>query len=241
MQWKAVSLLVGIALAAVGLAGFVTRRAEARDHERRAVELAASLAATRLDASIARVETTLLLAAADADIGRLADALGLPVCARAARLDCAGGPERLLVAYDRAVAAGARESRRSGAPTAVVVADGAASPASAIVVVADQPDRVLLAVLELDDHRVVSTELAHRRDGSHFAPLAHDFGGTRWWVQVDEGAAPSLASRAGWTIAVEVAAGAALVAGSVAGLFARPATTASPGVDGLADRAAQPG
>ena len=123
------------------------------------------------------------------------------------------------VAYDRAVAAGARESRRSGAPTAVVVADGAGlggvsdrrgrrpiGPGAAGRARAGQPPRRAHGAGPAS--RWLALRTARPRLRWHW-----------WWVQVDEGAAPSLASGVGWTIAVEVAAGAALVAGSVAGLL----------------------
>jgi diguanylate cyclase (GGDEF)-like protein len=250
VRWKALSLLLGVALTWAGMAGFIGRRAAARDDRRQAVELAAALTAARLDASIARVETTLLLAAPDAEVGRLAVALGHPVCATSPRVDCAGGdglasgsmPDRLgEPAFERAVTDAARESRRSGSPSAAIAQEGVS--ASAVVVVADQATRLLLAVIDLDLDRdsVVPSDRVGEQAGTYAAPLAHDLGGSGWSVQRELGPAPSLASGLSWPVAAALAGGVALVVMSIAGLtrdlrrLRRRATTDS--LTGLPNRA----
>ena len=60
VRWKASALLVGAAVLLTALSSWVARRSDTRDERQQALEVAASVAAVRIDAAVNRASTTLV-------------------------------------------------------------------------------------------------------------------------------------------------------------------------------------
>ena len=76
-----VSLIAGVALVAIALAGVIARRTQLGDDRDRRLEATAELVAARLDETIARVVAALTVASATSTSIVIADALAIPCAA----------------------------------------------------------------------------------------------------------------------------------------------------------------
>src|SRR5215213_4685422 len=135
---RVLSLVAGIALLVTGLASTVGRRADVAEARDQRLETSAELLTEQLDAAITRATAALGVATSSTTIERLADAIGLPVCAAtAAARACTSEIERL--APQASVDAAAVAARGQPAPVVVAVPDSLRA-----VVALDQGGRVLL-------------------------------------------------------------------------------------------------
>lgn len=140
-------LVVGVALVVIGVAGIFGRRQELGDERDRRLETTAELAATQLDAAVARVGAALTVASPDLGVQELADVVGHPVCAVGDGAPACSSDDGSAIATPATVAAALDASVRRGSP--VVVAD-TAGPAPSILVAVDQGTRQLFVPLALD-------------------------------------------------------------------------------------------
>jgi diguanylate cyclase (GGDEF)-like protein len=212
-------LLVGAALLLTGLSSWIARRASERDDRHQALELAASVAAVRVDAAVNRVATTLAFAGDDVDVDRLADTIGVPVCREGVRSGCAqprgstpvGSAETFGdPATERAETLAAAASRDSGRAAAAVVVADSPSTGTAIVVVAQLPGSRTVALLPLEPGLVVLRPGSAPEGRSVSAPLTTDFANGAWSTLAasDDDVGP--AAGLSWLTALEIVAGAAI-------------------------------
>jgi diguanylate cyclase (GGDEF)-like protein len=200
-----------------GLSSWIARRADERDDRHRGLELAASVAAVRVDAAVNRAATTLAFAGDDVDVDRLADAIGVPVCREGVRSGCAqpGGPTTAESAEafrdpatERAATLAAAASRDAGRAAAAVVAADSTSIGTAIVVVVQLPRSRTVAVLPIEPGLVVLGAASPYEGRSVSAPLTTDFANGAWSTLAvsDDDIAP--AAGLTWLTTLEVIAGA---------------------------------
>ena len=141
---RVLSFVAGIVLLVTGLASIVGRRADVSDARDQRLETTADLLAEQLDATVTRATAALGVATADTTIERLADAIGLPVCAiTGSARTCTTPVDRIVpqTSVDEAVAAALGQPD----PVALVVPDSLR-----LVVAADQDERTLLVTADID-------------------------------------------------------------------------------------------
>jgi diguanylate cyclase (GGDEF)-like protein len=250
VRWKASALLVGAAVLLTALSSWVARRSDTRDERQQALEVAASVAAVRIDAAVHRASTTLSLAGAELDAERLADAIGVPVCHRGIRPECAtpGVPASPVSAdgfgdpaTERAEALAAAASRDAGRPGVAVVAARSRSAGTAIVVAVQHPDGRTVALLPLEPGLVVPDAMTQSSADAVSTPLTTEFANGPWSTLAvpEDGISPTAGLT--WVTAVQIVVGAAITVAAVAAMahdqrrLSRRATTDS--LTGLPNRA----
>jgi diguanylate cyclase (GGDEF)-like protein len=210
-----------------GLSSWIARRADERDDRHRGLELAASVAAVRVDAAVNRAATTLAFAGDDVDVDRLADAIGVPVCREGVRSGCAqpGGPTTAESAEafrdpatERAATLAAAASRDAGSAAAAVVAADSPSTGTAIVVVVQLPGSRTVALLPIEPGLVVLGTGSSSEGRTVSAPLTTDFANGEWSTHAvsdhDIGPAAGLT----WLTTLEVIAGALITLAALAAM-----------------------
>ena len=235
---RVVSLIAGVALVAIALAGLIARRTQVGDDRDRRLEATAELVAARLDETIARVIAALTVASADAHVGVIAEALANPVCsvtdeAWSCSTVGASGPDAL------GVAEALEASARRGMPVVVVgvPADGSAP---AIVVAVDDGSRRLYVPLILDTSASPGDDEASALvplDGeplfrartvegrrSVAVPSMVEFEDGPWAVRVTAPAAVPLGGDERWLFGIQVAIGSVLAVLALGGILAEQRT-----------------
>jgi diguanylate cyclase (GGDEF)-like protein len=221
-------LLVGAAVLLTGLSSWIARRADERDDRHQALELAASVAAVRVDAAVNRAATTLAFAGDDVDVDRLADAIGVPVCRDGVRSGCAQPGESTATtesaetfrdpATERAATLAAAASRDAGRAAAAVVAADRQATGTAIVVVVELPGSRTVALLPIETGLVVLGTASSSEGRSVSAPLTTDFANGVWSTRAvsdhDIGPAAGLT----WLTTIEVIAGALITLAALAAM-----------------------
>jgi diguanylate cyclase (GGDEF)-like protein len=233
---KAASILAGVGLLLLGYADLVTRRADVLDDRERAADVAAKVAASRVDGLVTATGLALLVAAADADPAELSELLGVTVCdpARATQPRCG----------EAAAAAAVAAAATAPSSTAVsVVGTGTDLPPRLVVAVAT-PARPRYALVDIGDLgpgiRLVPS------GGTGAATLATAFTSGRWAVETPAAVPPSpplgIGMRSGLIVAGQIVVGTALVVAAIVAIardhrgLRRQATTDA--LTGLPNRAA---
>jgi diguanylate cyclase (GGDEF)-like protein len=217
---RVLSLVAGIALIVTGLATLIGRRHQVGADRDRRLETSADLVSTKLDATIARIAAVLAVATPDTPVGRLADALGLPVCAVGDERGCPSGTTR-IVPFPAA----------AGQPGSVVLV---VSNSQHVVVAADRDGRRLVVPAELDTATLpsgltatlvpVAREplLAARTSGGvrmYATPSTVEFIGGPWAVRTSTAAAVRLTDGERALVGDQVAIGALLALLALGGIW----------------------
>ena len=229
---RVASLIAGVALVVMGIAGAAGRLGEQRAERDRELESFAELAAAGVDAGVARVSAALSVADADTPIDRLADALAAPVCAvdDAGATTCSVDPGLAAATVAASLAAAATH----GAPVAVSGGGGAD-----VVVAVDQGTRRLYVPVPVDAGLLPDAARAllvpaegeplfsaHSSDGRRrvAAPSMVEFVDGPGAVRVDLADDVRLAAGERWLLAGQVALGVLLMALALGGLVAEHRT-----------------
>jgi diguanylate cyclase (GGDEF)-like protein len=225
---RVLSLVAGIALIVTGMATLVVRHHEVGVERDRRLETAADVVTNQLDATVARVASVLAVASPNTPVGRLADALGLPVCAVGDERDCSSDISRTVppAAFASVLAAAAGQP----GPVALVVPNS-----QHIVVAAEQDGRRLIVPTELDTSTLppgtaatlvpVAREplLAPRTSGAvrmYATPSTVEFEGGPWAVRASTAAAVRLTDGERALVSGQLAIGALLAMLAVGGILA---------------------
>ena len=209
-----------------GLSSWVAKRSDTRDDRQQTLELAASVAAVRVDGAVNRAATTLSLAGADVDVDRLSEAIGVPVCRRGGtRPECArpGTPDESAEPFDdpdveRAEALAASVSSGSGRPGVAVAASTSRSTGTAIVVVVQHADGRTVALLPLEPGLVVPDAMAHPDGDAASTSLTTAFANGPWsTLAVLDGGIDATAGLT-WVTAIQIVAGAVITMAAIAAM-----------------------